>query len=384
MGKIVGLIPLRGGSKRIPFKNIKPIAGQPLAYWVCKAAATCSSIDDVYVSTEDPTVRQVVEAFNLGIKTVERPKRLAADRATTDSVILDFMKNVDFDLLATMQATSPLLSPEDVDRAVAQLFDQGCDSLLTGVALQRFVWSRDARPLNYDFRHRPFTQDFPGSIVENGAFYLTRREILQKYRNRLGGKIGIYVMRGESAGELDAPEDWPVVERLLRKSRSFLKERSKDVDIIFSDFDGVWTDNKLYLDASGQETLRFSKEDSLGLQLFRQKSGIPIVTISKERNGIVGARCRKLDLPVLPAVDNKSAVISDELTKRRLSWSNVCYIGNDLNDLQCIERAGLSFCPSDAVLEVRSQAHYVLSHPGGHGAVREMLETLADLSADAR
>ncbi len=384
MGKIVGLIPLRRGSRRIPFKNIKPIAGQPLAYWACAAAKTCRSIDEIYVSTEDHTVQQVVNSFNLGITVVERPKELATDKATTDSVILDFMKKVDFDLLATLQATSPLVSPEDLDRAIEQLFEDGCDSLLTGVTLKRFVWSRDARPLNYDILQRPFTQDFQGSIVENGAFYLTRREILEKYRNRLGGKIGIYVMGNESALELDAPEDWPAVERLLLKNRRFIRERIKDVQIIFSDFDGVWTDNKLYLDASGQETLRFSKEDSLGLDLFREKSNIPLVTISKERNGMVRERCRKLGLPVLQAIDNKSAVVVEELAKRRLSWSNVCYIGNDLNDLECIERAGLSFCPSDAVFEVRSQAHYILSRSGGNGAVREMLETLVDLSSHVR
>lgn len=375
---------MRGDSKRIPSKNIRPIAGRPLAYWVCQAAKACRSLDEVYVSTEDPGIRQVVDSFHLGITLMERPKELATDDASTDSVMLDFAAKVDFEVLATIQATSPLLLPEDLDRAMDQFFAGGYDSLLTGVPLKRFVWGRDARPLNYDILHRPFMQDFAGSVVENGAFYLTRREILASHRNRLGGKIGLYVMKPESARELDEPDDWPVVERLLLRSRRSLRDRLERLKIIFSDVDGVWTDNTLYLDAWGRETLRFSKEDSLGLALFREKWDVPMVAVSKETNGIVGERCRKLGLPVLQGVEDKATAVSEELAKHRLSWSEACYIGNDLNDSECLARAGLSFCPADAVWEVRSQVHYVLSRSGGNGAIREMLGLWGDRTSRER
>jgi YrbI family 3-deoxy-D-manno-octulosonate 8-phosphate phosphatase len=381
MARIIGLVPLRGGSKRISFKNIKEIAGKPLAYWVCRAAKESHHISEVYVSTEDEIIRQVVESFDLGIQVLERPRELATDTTTTDSVILEFMKTVDFDLLATIQATSPLTSPHDLDCAIQQLLRNGNDSLLTGVLTKRFFWTLDGVPLNYDFLRRPFTQEFGGSVMENGAFYLTKREALEKYQNRLGGKIGIYIMPEETATELDEPDDWRAVERLLLKRPNAIRRKLGALEIIVSDFDGVWTDNKVSVDARGWESLSFSKEDSLGLDLFRQQFSTPLIVVSKERNGIVRERCKKLGLPVLHSVDDKSKTVEAELAKRGLNWSGVCYIGNDKNDLECITRAGLSFCPCDAVLEVKSQVSYVLGRSGGHGAIREMLELFQSLSS---
>jgi N-acylneuraminate cytidylyltransferase len=218
--KIVALIPLRGASKRIPGKNVKPMLGRPLAYWACAAAANCRQISEVYVSTEDEQIRQAVESFGLKVRLVERPPALASDNATTDAVILHFATVVGFDIVATIQATSPLVSSTDLDHALTQLWKSGDDSLVTGVRLKRFLWSLDGRPLNYDPLHRPFSQDFEGSILENGAFYLTRRETLDRHRNRLGGKIGIFEMAPETAAEIDDPNDWDMVEELLSRRLS--------------------------------------------------------------------------------------------------------------------------------------------------------------------
>jgi len=136
---------------------------------------------------------------------IARPKNLATDVSTTEHVILHFMSLVDFDIVATIQATSPLVSSTDLNLAMEQFLREGSDSLLTGVPVRRFFWSIDGRPLNYDPFHRPFTQNFQGSIMENGAFYLTRRHILETYRNRLGGKVGIFRMAEETAVEYRRP-----------------------------------------------------------------------------------------------------------------------------------------------------------------------------------
>ncbi len=214
--KVVGLIPLRGGSRAIPYKNIKPMAGKPLAYWVAKAAAEARNIDEVYVSTDDPQIKEAVTGFGLGLHVVDRPKELADDKTTTDAVMLHFMEQVpDFDTLITLQATSPLTSAEHIDEALEQFDAGGHDSMLTGVRSKRFVWHDNGTPHNYDYRNRPMRQDFPGSIVENGAFYITKKEILEREKNRLGGNIGIYVMPEVTEVELDEPEDWAHVERHL-------------------------------------------------------------------------------------------------------------------------------------------------------------------------
>ena len=379
MPKIVALVPLRGGSKRIPSKNIGSIAGKPLAYWACSAAKNSKYISDVYVSTEDDEIARTVDSFGLGLKVARRPLSLATDTSTTEDVLLHFMGLVDFDIVATIQATSPLTSSADLDRAVEQLVREGHESLVTGVLVRRFFWSLDGRPLNYDSCHRPFTQNFQGSIMENGAFYLTSRHILESQRNRLGGRVGIFEMSAETAIEIDNPEDWEAAERCLLKSASFLAAKAKQVKIIISDFDGVWTDNKVYTMGAAQEAVCCSKSDSLALDVFRSRSDLPILVVSKEKNEVVMARCAKLQLDVISCAEDKRTVVEGVLSARGFNWADVCYVGNDVNDLQCISGAGLTFCPSDATFEIKSEADYILNHLGGNGAVREMLELLGKM-----
>ena len=214
--RVFGLIPLRGGSKSIPRKNIKEIGGKPLAYWTCKAAVEAQGIERVYVSTEDADIRRVINSFCLEVQVIDRPIELAQDESTTEAVMVHFAEAIpDWDILVTLQATSPLTSPADIDAALAQFARDGNDSMLTGVRVKRFFWTPGGKPLNYDYRRRPRRQDFAGSVVENGAFYITRRDVLTNEGQRLGGDIGVYEMPADSMIELDEPEDWNAVERRL-------------------------------------------------------------------------------------------------------------------------------------------------------------------------
>ena len=215
--KIVALIPLRGGSKSIPLKNIKLIAGKPLCFWAIKTAKKCDFIDEIWVSTDHPKIKSV--ALSLGVKVLDRPARYATDKASTESVMLHFMRNVDFDLLVTFQATSPLTSAIDVKEAMQKFKKEKLDSLLTVVEMKKFFWSEDGHPLNYDYRSRPRRQDFAGSLGENGAFYITKRKVLEKYKNRLGGKIGVFKMPAETACDIDEEIDWIIVEQLLHRKK---------------------------------------------------------------------------------------------------------------------------------------------------------------------
>lgn len=129
--------------------------------------------------------------------------------------MLDTMERVSFDTLVTIQATSPLLRSNDIDSALTLFDRKRYDSMLTAVRTKRFYWNDDGTPLNYDPLARPRRQDFNGTLMENGAFYLTRRSILEQTRCRLGGRIGIYEMAEETGLEIDEPEDWARAEQLL-------------------------------------------------------------------------------------------------------------------------------------------------------------------------
>ena len=211
----VALIPLRGGSKSIPNKNIKEISGRPLCAWVLESAVNASLIDEVYVSTDSVEIKAVVDDLNLGIKVLDRPAKYATDEASTESVMLHFMEQVSFKRLVTIQATSPLLRDHHLDGALRQFEQQALDSMLSAVRTKRFFWNDDGTPINYDPLCRPRRQGFNGSFMENGAFYITSREILHRHGCRLGGRIGIYEMPEDSAVEIDELSDWDQVSCLL-------------------------------------------------------------------------------------------------------------------------------------------------------------------------
>lgn len=212
---IVALIPLRGGSKSIKKKNIKTIASKPLCAWVLEAACACTVIDEVYVSTDSQEIIEVVGSLGLPINIVNRPEYLATDVASTEDVMLHFAEQIQFEHLVTIQATSPLLTSLDLEGGVSQYQKDNSDSLLSAVRFKHFFWTDDAKPINYDPQYRPRRQDFDGTLMENGAFYITSKDILSKNKCRLGGAIGIYEMSAETAVEIDEPEDWIVVEKSL-------------------------------------------------------------------------------------------------------------------------------------------------------------------------
>lgn len=123
----VALIPLRAGSISIPKKNIKSLCGKPLCAWVLEAACGSKSIKDVFVSTDCPEISAVVEELGLGINIIQRPAEFATATASTESVMLHFMREVSFDNVVTIQATSPLLTERDLDAALINFKDQQFD-----------------------------------------------------------------------------------------------------------------------------------------------------------------------------------------------------------------------------------------------------------------
>jgi CMP-N-acetylneuraminic acid synthetase len=212
----VALMPLRGGSKSIPRKNLLDVAGRPLFAWSLQAAVDSRVFDEVVVASDDAAIRAAVSAaFGAAVTVLDRSPENASDTASSESVMLEVLAQRPCDVLALVQATSPLTTAADFVAARGRFERDGLDSLLTAVRWKRFVWSDDARPLNYDPQARPRRQDFAGALVENGAFYFTRSNLLAAGGSRLGGRIGIHEMAAETLTEIDEPADLVEVARLL-------------------------------------------------------------------------------------------------------------------------------------------------------------------------
>ncbi|MBQ7587712.1 MAG: acylneuraminate cytidylyltransferase family protein [Lachnospiraceae bacterium] len=181
--KTAAFIPVRGGSKSIPLKNIKEIAGKPLVYWTVKAACDCKNIDVVYVATDSDKIRETVEGFYLDkVKVIGRSEESASDTASTESALLEFAERYEFENVVLIQATSPLLTGNDLEGGFRLYMSDKTDSVLSVVRQKRFNWEPQkdgtVKPSNYDVFYRPRRQEFDGYLVENGAFYITSRKAL--------------------------------------------------------------------------------------------------------------------------------------------------------------------------------------------------------------
>ncbi len=217
----IAFIPVRCGSKSIPFKNIKEFCGKPLVYWNLEALQNSTSIDKVFVATDCVEIKSVVNSFGFNkVEVYDRDKENANDTASTESVMLEFINKQDFqnqDLFFLVQATSPLTQIKDFEEALATLKSKKSDSLLTCVRTKRFFWNENSNPINYDYKHRPRRQDFDGLLMENGAFYINSIENIKKDKNRLSGKIAIYEMEEFKAIDIDEENDWVIAENLMKK-----------------------------------------------------------------------------------------------------------------------------------------------------------------------
>lgn len=377
MGDYVALVPLRGGSKSIPEKNILNIAGKPLCAWVLEAACLSGVFQKVVVSTDSPKISDVVRNLQLPIEILDRPAELATDDASTESVMLHAAKALSFDVLATIQATSPLLTKQDLQEA-HRLFSAGdYDSLLTAVRVKRFFWNDDATAWNYVPHQRPRRQEFGGSFMENGAFYFTKRHILENHRSRLGGRICIYQMPDESDIEIDEPSDWGIVERrLLARTLRSLQETLARIKLLVVDVDGTLTDAGMYWSSEGDQLKKFNTRDAKGLELVRN-AGVEVALLTSEDSPIVSARAQKLGIThCFLGIKHKEEFLPALASRLKIGLEDVAYIGDDINDLASLKLSGFSACPSDAVTAVAEAVRYVSKHAGGRGAVREICDML--------
>ncbi len=213
-------MPLRGGSKSIPLKNILEIEGKPLFAWALESAVVSGCFDTILVATDSAQIKEAVQNwFGDQVTVVSRTKYSATHTAATELVMMEVCMKFDFSVMSLIQATSPLTKPEHFSEAKSIFIEKSLDSLFTGVEKKSFYWSYKNQPLNYQPTKRPRRQDFEGCIEENGAFYFTKKEILRGYQSRLGGKIGHYLMPESTAVELDEPADVEVIAGLLSKMK---------------------------------------------------------------------------------------------------------------------------------------------------------------------
>lgn len=385
----VAFIPVRGGSKSIPFKNIKTICGMPLVYWTVKAACGCKYIDTVYVATDSDKIKETVEAFkadedlsiSVKLHVIGRSAESASDTASTEYAMLEFAGRYDFENIVLIQATSPLLTSEDLSGGFELFYSDNTDSVLSVVRQYRFLWDKDSdgnvRPSNYDVFHRPRRQEFEGYLMENGAFYITSKNALINSKNRVSGNIKAYEMCEESAFEIDEPSDWTIIEAIMKRKRMDQgNKKVTDVKMFLTDCDGCLTDAGMYYSEFGDELKKFNTKDGMAFSILREK-GIITGVVTGENVELNRRRAKKLRLDILESgCKDKASTIQKLCDEYKINLENVVYIGDDINDINAMKMVGFCCCPSDAAPQVRAIADYITKAKGGEGVIREIVEMI--------
>ncbi|MEX0161099.1 MULTISPECIES: cytidylyltransferase domain-containing protein [unclassified Microbacterium] len=387
-GRVVAIIPARGGSKGVPRKNLRRVGGVSLIERAVRTASETDGIDLVVVSTDDDEIAAVSEAA--GARVVRRPADISGDTASSESAILHALDVLEgegepAEVVAFLQATSPFIAQDALSSAVREVRERRADSVFAAHETYGFLWSRRGRgessaegradagaavALNHDAAHRPRRQDREPHFLETGAFYVFRADGFREARHRFFGRIRIVEVPEWTAIEIDD-------EQQLRIARALaaLHESPERVPVraIVTDFDGVHTDDTATVDADGVERVRVSREDGMGVSLLR-RAGIPMLILSTEVNAVVRARAEKLRVPVLHGIDDKESALRGWAEEVGIPLADIAYLGNDVNDLPALRIVGWPVAVADAHPLVLEAARVVLSRAGGHGAVRELIE----------
>jgi N-acylneuraminate cytidylyltransferase len=401
MTEILALIPARGGSKGIPRKNIRRFAGYPLIAWSIAAAKQAVCVTRVIVSTDDEEIASVAREYGAETPFL-RPQEFAQDH-TTDLPVFEHAlkwleKNEGYqpDIVIQLRPTSPIRPKDCVDNAVKILLDHADADCVRGVIpagqnphkMWRFAGKdQPMKPLlELEGIAEPYNaprQILPPVYWQTGHIDVIRVSTIKQKKSLTGDVIYALLIDPSYSVDIDNLSDWAKYEALASSGLEIVapgkpkRPMPEKIDLVISDFDGVITDNRVWVNEDGMEFVAAYRSDSIGVQLLREM-GVEVMILSSEPNRVVEARARKMGVHVIHGVGihEKGRIMREILEQRNVKAENVIYIGNDVNDLPCFEVAGWSVAVADAYPELIQAADFVLSKPGGYGALREVCDLI--------
>lgn len=223
---ILAVIPARGGSKGIPRKNIRLMNNKPLISYSINNAKKCNLITDVVVTTDDEEIANIAKFY--GAQIIMRADELAGDSVTLDPVIYDATikmeerLNKKYDVVITLQATSPLLKSETLNKAVEEFCKSQYDTFISATNQPHLSWGKNENGFYPLYEKRLNRQQLPPNYLEAGAFLITKREYV-KENTRMGQAISVYEIPEEQATDIDNISDWVVCESMLKRKKIVLR-----------------------------------------------------------------------------------------------------------------------------------------------------------------
>ena len=402
MTEILAIIPARGGSKGIPRKNIRNFSGYPLIAWSIAAAKQSETVTRIIVSTDDAEIAAVARAWGAETPFL-RPAEFAQDKTTDLPVFVHALEWLEQnegyrpEVVVQLRPTSPIRPTGLVDAAVRTLLENAEADSVRGIVpagqnphkMWRLPQGKEGPMHNLlavegiDEPYNAPRQILPDVYWQTGHIDAIRPSAI--LNGSMSGKT-IYplLIDPDFTVDIDNLRDWARYEWLVAFGGLDLvwpgrakRPMPAKVDLLVLDFDGVVTDNRVWVDEQGHEMIAANRGDSLIMGKLRQ-AGTEIVIISSEVNPVVAARAKKMKVEAIHGVglEEKAKVLANLLAERQINPQHVAYVGNDINDLPCFELAGWAVAVADAQPEVLRAADYVTVKTGGHGAVREVCDLI--------
>lgn len=404
--EILAVVPARGGSKSIPGKNLRSFAGHPLLAYSIAAGRQAGRVTRLIVSTDDGAIAEAARRYGAEAPFL-RPAELAQDDTPDLPVFDHLLRELEARegyrpaMVVQLRPTSPLRPPGLVDSAVAALEGHAEADSLRGVVpagqnpykMWRLTPDGDLTSLLTDVpdAYNLPRQALPLTYWQTGHIDVIRRETILAKRSMTGDVIRPLLIDPTYTVDIDTPRDWERAERIAVEGALEIvrpgpapRALPGTIRLVVLDFDGVLTDNRVWVDGEGRESVAAHRGDGWGLAEL-QRRGVQVVVLSTETDPVVAARCRKLGLQFRQGVGDKASLLREWMAELGVQASEAIYLGNDLNDVPCFPLVGCALVVADAHPAARAAADRSLSRPGGLGAVRELCDLLvAHLEGDTR
>ena len=402
---VVAIIPARGGSKGLPGKNIRLLGEHPLIAYSVASCLAASKIDRVIVSTDNQQIADVACAYGAEAPFL-RPAELSTDLAPDFPLFahalqwLQQHESYEPSIVVQVRPTTPFRPQGFLDQSVELLQSDAMADSVRAVTRPNQnpykMWTCDDQsylnPLVPSEHAEPYNmprQLLPQAVWQTGHVDVIRRETILNKESLTGDCIKSVLVDSAFVVDIDRLDDLQYAEFMLQNNKldiDWPKSPGPHADplsvlnpvrLTVLDFDGTLTDDRVWVDQDGRESVVCSRRDGQGLEMLAA-AGMEIIVISKERNPVVARRCEKLKIACWQGVDDKLALLQKLLAERKVDANETVYIGNDVGDLACMRHVGYSFAPADAHPDALKEADLILTYSGGRGAVREMCEILLE------
>ena len=400
--EVLAIVQARGGSKGLPRKNLRLLRGHPLVAYSIASALAAKTITRVIMSTDDDEIAEVARAYGAEVPFM-RPVELAEDD-TPDFPLFEHAvrwlaerEGYRPQMIVQLRPTTPLRPRGMLDEAVRILQSDPQADCVRGVTIPKQtpykMWRDDEDgcllPLMETSFAEPYNmprQMLPAAYWQTGHVDVIRTATIVEKHSLTGTRVRPIMIDANYCVDIDTLVDFDLAERAIQQKHldidvpqaavgSALRLWPNPIGLLVFDFDGVFTDNRVYVFEDGREAVACSRGDGMGLSMLRAQ-GLPIVVLSTEANPVVAARCRKLNLECQHGLADKRAALVALAEEKNIDLKHVVYVGNDVNDVGCMEASGFAVAVADAHASALEKADFVLSHGGGVGAVRELCDLL--------